>query len=120
MHWPDSHGWCALHVAVLKNNREMVEYLLSTRTNPNFKNREGWTPLHVAVRTLNLPLVTKLIQGRADVNVKGPGGWTALHLAAHAGNCEIIEAIQNAPQRINTNKANVGCCENPAQLRAVL
>ena len=62
IHWPDGHGWCALHVAILQNNAEMLDYLLSTRTSLNYKNREGWSPLHVAVRKRLLPLVKKLVQ----------------------------------------------------------
>ena len=62
IHWADSHGWCALHVAVLQNNLDLLDYLISTKTNLNYRNRVGWSALHVAVKKGHLEMVQTLVE----------------------------------------------------------
>lgn len=64
IHWADSHGWCALHVAVLQNNTTMVDYLINTRTNLNYRNRNGWAPIHIAVKKGLIEMTKKLVRVR--------------------------------------------------------
>jgi ankyrin repeat protein len=79
---PASHGpWYALHNAVLEDNAEVVEILLSAEANPNVKTSEDWTPLMMAARGGDPAIVELLLRSGADVGMQNDDGKTALDIA---------------------------------------
>eukprot|EP00698_Gefionella_okellyi_P019392 TRINITY_DN5940_c0_g1_i1.p1 TRINITY_DN5940_c0_g1~~TRINITY_DN5940_c0_g1_i1.p1 ORF type:complete len:1275 (-),score=349.80 TRINITY_DN5940_c0_g1_i1:26-3850(-) len=70
----------ALHVAIMKQNDQVVQWLLDHRCLQT-EDRSGWSPIHLAAKG-NLRALRKLIARGARVLQTKPDGWTALHLTA--------------------------------------
>lgn len=85
------HGETALHVTVEKENKVLVQFLLSRGANPNITSKQNRTPLIIAaiVGDRTLPIVELLLTGRADPSLTpkvGPyAGNDALFIAASQG-----------------------------------
>jgi len=47
---PDVCGWTALHTAVVRHHKDVVELLLAKGADINAKDRQGQTALHLAVK----------------------------------------------------------------------
>ncbi|XP_018571754.1 ankyrin repeat and SOCS box protein 14-like [Anoplophora glabripennis] len=78
----DNNGNTPLHIAVIKNNLEILEYLLSRDDLVvNVRNFKGETPLYYAVRMGRLQSATKLIQAGANVNLPNYEDVTPLHVS---------------------------------------
>lgn len=94
---PDAEQTTPLHVAAYKNQKAIVDYLLSR---PGMLkdplDKRGSTPLILAVAAGNLDCVSSLIEAGCDLKVKGPDGGTALHKAAAQGYLAIVDKLLNA------------------------
>ncbi|CAI2347345.1 unnamed protein product [Caenorhabditis sp. 36 PRJEB53466] len=77
----DADGYTALHRAAYNNNKQVVEYLLSSGAKVDSRTNEGWTPLHSASNWANFEIVGILLSHEANVNALSKGNLTALHLA---------------------------------------
>ncbi|KAJ8938167.1 hypothetical protein NQ318_011932 [Aromia moschata] len=78
----DNNGNTPLHIAVIKNNLEILEYLLSQEDiRVNTRNFRGETPLFQAVRAGKVESTTRLIQAGANVNLPDYEDITPLHKA---------------------------------------
>jgi ankyrin repeat protein len=64
----DEKGLTAVHHAVLCDNEEAIEILLSNGADPNIGCKEGKTPLHSAVTKRNEIALKKLLQHCNDAN----------------------------------------------------
>ena len=86
---PLKGGHTSLHLAVLRNNPQLLEILLKNRADPHLNNSAGFSPLHIAVQ-LNLPncLETLISRGAADAELRDSAGrtsaWWAQALHANA------------------------------------
>ena len=67
----DLDGDTALHLAVRKQNNEIVAVLLRKGANPDLKNSSGECPLHEAIRNGLIPTAQLLLRGGCEVNIPG-------------------------------------------------
>lgn len=102
----DDNNCTPLYYAVVKNNFEMVELLLSKyNANPNiFKNNNHFcdeSPLIKSVRIKNIPITELLLKYGAKINDQDSYGHTALHFACRFYDYNQIELLLNYGADIN-------------------
>jgi len=86
----------ALHRAVMKRHKEVVELLLAEGANANVKDQwPGLTPLHYAVENNFKEIAELLLSKGADVDARRdyPAGDTPLHSAARKGHKDIVDLL---------------------------
>ena len=83
-----------LHVAVLRNDVDVVDALLESGANVNAIGDMGFTPLHVACRVGNLNVVKKLISAGAKISLNAFGS-TPIDRAREYGFENIVEYIES-------------------------
>jgi hypothetical protein len=99
-----------MHLAAIRGNMKMLEFLIANKARVNAKNNKGRTPLHEASDWLLWHSSLKdaaelLIVKGADVNGKDNFGETPLHLAAGKGYKDMVELLI-------ANKADVNAKDN--------
>ncbi|XP_057319438.1 putative ankyrin repeat protein RF_0381 [Microplitis mediator] len=82
-----------LHLAVLQENYEFTEYLISSGTNINSLDGRRQTPMHVSVTKKNKKIINLLLKNGADVNVFDNDNLSPLKIAVIKGNNEIVELL---------------------------
>ena len=65
-----------LHVAVDRNNEQIVQYLLEKKADPNAKGNSDFTPLFYAK---NITITKLLVENGADVNENMPIAWALVN-----------------------------------------
>ncbi len=99
IHFRDAEESTALHYAVWKGHRELVELLLESGADVNAQNANdhwGTTPLHAAAHSNNSALVKFLAEKGADLHALDLSGKTALdHTAYHnaSGAAKALKAL---------------------------
>ncbi|MFH4981776.1 hypothetical protein AB6A40_008485 [Gnathostoma spinigerum] len=90
----DSHGWTALHLAVIKSNIGAVDVLLNELNcaSETFDN-EARTPLHYAALMGHLTMVEKLLAASAKNETRDCYGVSPAHYAAQRGHVEVVELL---------------------------
>jgi ankyrin repeat protein len=78
----NQRGDSLLHISVLENYIELVEYLLNKGLDVNSQNEDGNTPLHLAVKTDNKEITKILLQWNADLNISNKKEETVLDIAS--------------------------------------
>lgn len=73
------YGSTVLHLAVEKNHKAMVSYLISRGDDINIQDEPGNTPLHIAIRMRNIDIAKFLLLNNADVNTQDYNGNTPMH-----------------------------------------
>lgn len=80
----DGQNWNALHIAVERENLEVIRYILKSdklQVLINERNNEGNTPLHLAIACHHFSVSLLLITDRrVDLNVINCNGQTALDM----------------------------------------
>ena len=71
------YGWTPLHIAIRRDRRDMVAYLLEKGADINKVDDVGWTPLMEAVMDDMPELCALLIEKGADVTIANKRGGTA-------------------------------------------
>ena len=100
----DGRGQTALHAALRKKERRIVDLLLSTGADQHKHNKWGLTPLHVACEIGDLDIVAKLLSMGADPNANERQDLkmffdqcrTPLIIAASHGHAECVTAVLKA------------------------
>ena len=64
----DFIGELSIHDAVRSKDINIVQFLISKKSQLNDKDKYGYTPLHLAVRGNQLEIVQLLLKGGAEVN----------------------------------------------------
>ncbi|XP_057319236.1 putative ankyrin repeat protein RF_0381 [Microplitis mediator] len=82
-----------LHLAVLQENYEFTEYLISSGANVNSLDGRRQTPLHISVTKKNKKIINLLLKNNADVNVFDDDNLSPLKIAVINGNEEIVELL---------------------------
>ena len=88
-----AHHWTPLHVAVMRNDKRMVDILLRHGADVNAHNLEGRTPLHDAAGRGEASLVEVLLEHGADKSLLYKGK-TALQRAEERGHEEVVELLK--------------------------
>ncbi|KAJ6229228.1 ankyrin repeat family protein [Anaeramoeba flamelloides] len=92
----------ALHFAVLKENIEMIKYLIQIGINTELKNSFSLTPLNIAIKKENFEIVELLLNNNSDPNSTDSQGKTSLHICSETGNDKILEILlKNSKCKIN-------------------
>lgn len=83
-----------LHIAVLRNHKELVQFLLSKGADVNATDYASETPLHkVCGYILDSNMAEILLSKGADVNARANNGNTALHMAVQYGNIDLNKLL---------------------------
>ena len=73
----NKYGWTPLHVAIRRDRRDMVEYLVAKGADINKIDGVGWTPLMEAIMDEMTELVGYLVEKGADKTIANERGATA-------------------------------------------
>ena len=82
-----------LHIAVKRNNKEMVRLLLENGADVGLKNLHLNLPLHIAGARGHYEIICMLVDAGSKIDDKGFGGWAALHVAAYEGHLDIVNYL---------------------------
>lgn len=99
-----------LMMAVIRNDKEMVERLLSldVYADVDLADENGDTPLIVACEKDNVEIVEKLIKAGASVNLQNNNGVSVLMACAMNGNITLFKCLREAGADPSL-KDNKGC-----------
>jgi ankyrin repeat protein len=81
----NKYGWTPLHVAIRRDRRDMVTYLLEQGADIDKVDGVGWTPLMEAVMDDMPELCAFLLEKGADVSIKNKRGGSAPMLVQKFG-----------------------------------
>lgn len=73
----NKYGWTLLHIAIRRDRRDMVEYLLEKGADIDMIDGVGWTPLMEAIMDDMPDLVSYLLEKGADTSIANQRGATA-------------------------------------------
>ncbi|KAI6647047.1 Leucine-rich repeat serine/threonine-protein kinase 1-like [Oopsacas minuta] len=96
------YGYKPLHVAAAKNQRDVIEYLLSIddpRNHIEGRASSNYTPLHLAVSFVNINCVEVLLSHNSDTEAKDIYGKTPLNIAIENDSKKIIIILKK--ERLN-------------------
>jgi ankyrin repeat protein len=105
---PQADGATALHWAVFKSNRELVDILIKAGANPKAANREGSTPLWIASVNGDAATIEALLTAGADPNEKLPLGRTPLMTASRTGNVAAMKVLIDRGADVNARETQRG------------
>jgi ankyrin repeat protein len=97
-------GATALHWAVFRSDRDMVDVLLRAGANPKVANREGSTPLWLASINGDAGVIAALIKAGGNPNESLPLGRTPLMAAARTGNIDAIKVLLDHGAQVNVKE----------------
>ncbi len=101
----DKDGRTIYHKAVMANDIEVVEKLLTKKTNLDIKDKQGRTALHHTQWKGNYKIARLLIAAGADINAADYAGFTILNYAAILGHTKlVIVLIASGVLMYNHNK----------------
>ncbi|XP_011495644.1 PREDICTED: nuclear factor NF-kappa-B p110 subunit [Ceratosolen solmsi marchali] len=107
----NSSGMTPLHLAVLRNQSDIVKALLNIGADPNLCDEAGATSLHNAVIARASGCIDQLLRSSKNVNLEAhtESGWTALHLAAQVGSLLAVHVLIKAGADVNSIDKLCGC-----------
>jgi ankyrin repeat protein len=97
-------GTTPLHIAVLRNDANIVELLLRAGANATATTRYGVAPLYLACVNGNAAVIEQLLAAGADPNAALPEGETALMTAARTGNVPAVKALLTHGASVNAKE----------------
>src|SRR5580704_7973713 len=101
---PQADGATALHWAVFRSDKEMVDLLLGAGANAKAANREGSTPLWLASVNGDTAIVGALLKAGADANEHLPLGRTPLMASSRTGNVDAIKVLLDHGAAVNVKE----------------
>lgn len=87
----NQYGWTPLHMAIRRDRRDMVAYLLEQGADIDKVDGVGWTPLMEAVMDDMTELCAFLIEKGADVTIANERGATAGMLVQKFGRDSMVK-----------------------------
>ena len=81
----NKYGWTPLHIAIRRDRREMVAYLIEIGADINKQDGAGWTPLMEAIMDDMPELCKTLLDAGADKSIANHRGGTAPMLVQKFG-----------------------------------
>uniref|UniRef100_A0A6P7GSJ5 Ankyrin-3-like n=1 Tax=Diabrotica virgifera virgifera TaxID=50390 RepID=A0A6P7GSJ5_DIAVI len=94
-----------LHLAVIKNSKEVTLLLINNGANKEIRNKDGATPLLMAVDYNYEDIVKILIEAGANVNARNDFDTSSLDMACQRGLSSIVELLLDAGVNINIQNA---------------
>ncbi|XP_044764526.1 putative ankyrin repeat protein RF_0381 [Coccinella septempunctata] len=95
----------ALHIAVKRQLKDVVQYIVGRNADVNKKSRSGLTPLHESISSKSVDMMKILLESGADMEIKSEAGQTPLHFALEYKNIDQIRTLI-------MNGANVNSTDN--------
>ena len=89
----NKYGWTLLHVAIRRDRRDMVNFLLDNGADINKIDGVGWTPLMEAIMDDMPELVSVLVDRGADKSIANARGATAPMLAQKFGRVSMYDTL---------------------------
>ncbi|WP_320035318.1 ankyrin repeat domain-containing protein [Halarcobacter sp.] len=89
----DNDGRTVIHKAVLANNIDVVEKLLTKKVDLNIKDKQGRTALHHTQWKGNYKIARLLISAGADINEPDYAGFSILNYAAILGHTKLVVVL---------------------------
>lgn len=89
----DKDGRTIFHKAVMADDIEVVEKLLSKKTNLDIRDKQGRTALHHTQWKGNYKIARLLISAGADINAADYAGFTILNYAAILGHTRLVVVL---------------------------
>ena len=89
----NKYGWTLLHIAIRRDRREMVNFLLDNGADINKVDGVGWTPLMEAIMDDMPTLVSILVNRGADKSIANARGVTAPMLAQKFGRVAMFDTL---------------------------
>ncbi|CAG5078042.1 Similar to RF_0381: Putative ankyrin repeat protein RF_0381 (Rickettsia felis (strain ATCC VR-1525 / URRWXCal2)) [Cotesia congregata] len=90
-----------LSVAVMKEDYELINYLVSKNADINLHTPKCEAPVILAVKIGNIKIIRKLLELRADVNVYNQKGEMSLHIAVQKNRHDIVKCLVANGANIN-------------------
>jgi len=87
------YGWTLLHIAIRRDRRDMVAYLLEKGADIDRVDGVGWTPLMEAIMDDMPSLCKLLVDSGADKSIANQRGATAPMLAQKFGRVSMFEYL---------------------------
>jgi hypothetical protein len=100
-------GHRAVHLAVLFDDEELLDYLVKEDAHLMARDWNGYTPLLKAAALGRLNICKKLIEAGVPPFHKDPWGISPLEKAALFKQSEVVEYFQNLDKNINKEKIEV-------------
>jgi ankyrin repeat protein len=94
------HGIGVLQTAIMCENAEIVQLLLTAGARPNIASSFATTPLYWAAEKGRLDLIDMLLAAGASVAAEPEGDSTSLHAAAEHGFVDILQRLLEADGRL--------------------
>lgn len=89
----DKDGRTIFHKAVMSDDVEVVEKLLTKKTNLDIRDKQGRTALHHTQWKGNYKIARLLIAAGADINAADYAGFTILNYAAILGHARLVVVL---------------------------
>jgi len=89
----NKYGWTLLHVAIRRDRRDMVNFLLDNGADIDKIDGVGWTPLMEAIMDDMPELVSILVDRGADKTIANARGATAPMLAQKFGRVNMYDTL---------------------------
>ena len=91
----DDFGKTPIHRAAVKNNFEVIKYLVERGADINLPAADGTTPLMRAAENENVEIAAYLLEKGADLNAAAADGKTALGFAEYYKLPKMIEFLKS-------------------------
>ena len=89
----NAQGRTALHCAVLRNDFNIIAWLLKRGADVDAKDQWHYTPLHRAAQEGHTAIAALLLQRGADITARDQWGYSPLHRAAQKGHTATAELL---------------------------
>ncbi|KAH0557757.1 hypothetical protein KQX54_011415 [Cotesia glomerata] len=90
-----------LSVAVMKEDYELINYLVSKNADINLHTPKCEAAVILAVKIGNIKIIRKLLELRADVNIYNQKGEMSLHIAVQKNRHDIVKCLLAHGANIN-------------------
>lgn len=113
-----------LHIAVERDDTNMVSYLLGVGADIEARRRTGYVlsfegglrPIHIAVQRNNLTMLRLILNHHANINSQGEDGRTALLEAALYGHQELIKELIHRQVNVKVTGVSPNCFQAASHL----
>ena len=101
----DGEGKTALMLAIIEQDKEMVEYLLHIGVNVFIQDSDGSTVLHYAALFGDAEIIQLLLANHVDPTLVNSLGYTALDVAEENENFNAVEILNGVVRDARPKKA---------------